>query len=168
MESQTDVEVVVLEIPKVGTCTLVPSYKELHFRSHTYEAITHFAEALGLVELGELRHHQIQEIFRTVSYILSGSNIRKEVEFGIILSGVHDAYTSIYTDVDPQETRKRKCVTLMDFCTWNNKKGVLTNAPSPNHFEMILDELPVEENFNSPDKNILFSLFLGAYNPENE
>jgi hypothetical protein len=168
MESRIDIEVVVLEIPSLGTCTLVPSYKELHFRNHTYEAITCFAEALGLTELSELRHHQIQEVFKAVSYILSGSNLRKEVEFGIILSGAHDSYTSIYTDAVPQETKKRKCVTLMDFCTWNNKDGKLTDVPSPNHFEMILDELPVEENFNTPDKNILFTLFLGAYNPENE
>ena len=160
---KTPVKVVVTAIPSVGTCTLVPYERDMPFVTHSYKEVAHFIDTLDLAELPELRHHQFQEIFKTIALILSGSNLRAGVDFGIVLSGSHDSYTSINTDI--KEQKKRRCVTLMDFCTCSKQDGGLSDCPFPNHFEMMLDELPIEESLHSNGKNIIFILFLGTYTP---
>ncbi len=156
-------EVNSITIPTVGKCTLVPSFKEGNFSLDTYEKVAKVAKALGLEEFPELTDCQKSQIFRALSQALSESGLEKEVGFGIILSGARDVYPSINTDdidLPPQS-----CVILMDFCSWNKKDGKLSNGPFPNHFEKVFDELPIGEDFTIGDKNILFTLFSGTYEP---
>lgn len=165
MEVKYDIRITTIDIPLLGRCTLMPCcYEFLPSIMKTYTGVARLAKRLTLTELSELEHTQVQEIFRSISIFLSEGEVKPGTDVGIILSGIHEAYTSIDTDKDSHV--KEQCVSLLDFCSWNKEGKTLSNGSFANYFEMLRDELPIDEHFDAADRNIMYCLFFGEHVPE--
>lgn len=154
--SQKDNARVVI-IPSFGECTLL-ALNVLPERLRNYRELNKTAKGLSLEEFPELRHHNLQEIFKTIVTHFSENNIDITTGITIWISGIHQAYSLINLSQKDQKTEE--CVTVMEIFICEkiktDRQGKLTG-----YVYMTLEEMPVILPKNIEGDDDIFCLFVG-------
>lgn len=131
-----------LTIPPFGKCTLL-SVSSLPQGMHTYSNFFKTARGLGLIEIGETTHAELQEITRALAYHIRNDSC-------IWISGIIKARSEIRPD--EKDKGLEDCIISLILSKHFEEEGV---------FQPWFEYLPVDQVRENEDNGFSFCLFRG-------